>query len=317
MSESNERRKVLITGASSGIGLSAAERFAKAGYDVALVARGSGLETAAERVRSHGAEAFVFYADVSDLDALEAAVRGAHEKLGRLDVAVLNAAVGTFGTFKELSKEDFDRVVDVTFTATVNATRLVLPLLELSEGTIVFTGSVAGQMPVPLMTPYCAAKHALRGFVGALRAELRTEGSKVSISMVSPGPVDTPFWLNVGTPAGRTTTSAPKLAAYDVESVSAEILRMAEHPKREVTVGGAFKAGRAIYAAGGPLTEWAFGRVMRQQAETAPGEPARRRSLAGPNEESQESGGRAGRPSLLGLAHGLTGRLRQNLAARS
>jgi short-subunit dehydrogenase len=167
------------------------------------------------------------------------------------------------------------------------------------------------------MTPYCAAKHALRGFAGALRAELRTEGSTVSVSLVSPGPVDTPFWLNVGTPAGRTTTSAPKFAAYDAESVSAEILRVAEHPRREVTVGAAFRIGRAIYAAGGPLTEWAFARVMRRQAETAPGAPSRRRGLAGPTIEGRESGGRAGRPSLLGLSHGLTGRLRQGLAARN
>jgi short-subunit dehydrogenase len=317
MDDQAGRKKVLITGASSGIGLSAAERFAKTGYDVALIARGEGLEVAAKKVRENGGEAHVFEADVTGHDQLAAAIQGAHDSLGRLDVAVLNAAVGTFGTFTEISREDFDRVVDVTFTATVNATRLVLPMLEGTGGRVVLTGSVAGQMPVPLMTPYCASKHALRGFAGALRAELRTGGSKVSISMVSPGPVDTPFWKNVGTPAGRTTTRAPKLASYDVESVSAEIVRVAERPRREVTVGAAFRIGRAVYAAGGSLTEWAFARAMRYQVEDAPGEPSRKRGLDGPHVEGHEGGGATGRPSLLGLSHVMRGRLRQDLAGRS
>ncbi len=278
-----------------------------------MIARGEGLAVAAARVRDRGAAAYEIHADVTDHDALAEAVAEADRLLGGLDVVVLNVGAGTFGTFSELSREDFDQVMRVTFTATVDATRLVLPLLEESGGSIVFTGSIAGQMPVPMMSSYCAAKHALRGFAGALRAELRTGGSKVSISMVSPGPVDTPFWPHVGTPAGRAPSSAPAIAAYDAGSVSAEILRVAEHPRREVTVGGAYKAARAAYAIGGVVTETAFGLIMRRKVGRKEGEPADRGSLARPSGEGMVGGGSIGRPSLLGAAHLLHGRLRQNL----
>jgi len=311
------RKRVLITGASSGIGLSAAERFSRAGYDVAMIARGEGLKVAAARVREQGGRAYEIRADVGDHDALEEAIAAAAGMLGGLDVAVLNVGIGTFGTFEELTKEDFDRVMEVTFTATVDATRMVLPLLEEGPGTIVYTGSIAGQMPIPMMSSYTAAKHALRGFAGALRSELRTRGSSVNICIVSPGPVDTPFWPHVGTPANRAPSSAPPLAAYDTGSVSAEILRVAEHPRREVTVGGAYKLARAVYAAGGPVTEAAFGLVMRWKIGKADGEPYDRRSLARPSGEGMTGGGSFGRPSLLGAAHMIAGRLRQNFTQGS
>ncbi|MDQ2621849.1 MAG: SDR family NAD(P)-dependent oxidoreductase [Actinomycetota bacterium] len=307
------RKRALLTGASSGIGIATAEKLADSGYDLALVARGEGLEVAADRVRRSGGTAHVFRTDVSDLAMLEETVQQALADLGGLDLAVFNAGVGIWGTFDETEREDFNRVLDVTFTAAVDATRLVLTALEESGGAIVYTGSVAGQMPIPMMAPYSAAKHALRGFAGALRGELRARKSPVRISMVNPGPIDTPFWKNAALPAGRGESTPPPFVTYDVAAVATEIVRVAESPRREVTVGGSVKAFRLAYLAGGALAEAAVGRLMLGlgKSDDSPREP---RGLTGARGKGMTGGGRAGRPSLLAVSHHVRRQIRRKLA---
>src|SRR4051794_30007378 len=110
------RKTVLITGASSGIGLAASRRFAEAGYDVALLARNrDGLEVAAAEARAAGARAVVTPADVTDRDAVRAAVQQAVDELGRLDAVVLSHAISVYGRFEDVPPEEFDRVVEVNF----------------------------------------------------------------------------------------------------------------------------------------------------------------------------------------------------------
>jgi short-subunit dehydrogenase len=303
-------KRALLTGASSGIGVAAARRLAEAGYDLALIARGDGLAVAEDEAAAAGAKVLTLRADVADHEQLARAVDEAATGLGGLDLAVLNAGVGTWGRFTELDRDDFNRVLDVTFRATVDATRLVLPHLERSNGRIVYTSSVAGQMPVPMMSPYCAAKHALRGFAGALRAELKASGSPVTIGLVSPGPVDTPFWQHAATPAGRPESSAPPLTAYDAETVAIEILRVAEGNQREVTVGGATALLRALYAIGGGVAERALGEVMVRVAgerDDSPRKPGALDTAAG---DGLTGGGRFGRPGILALGHDFARRLR-------
>src|SRR3954469_11755861 len=168
-----EDRVVLVTGASSGVGFAAAEAFARAGADVALLARSAEpLERAAEGVRRHGREAVVVPTDVTDRAAVDAAVRTTLDELGGLDVLVLSAATTVFGTFEEVDPDDFDRVVDVTFTGTVNCVRSALHALEDREGVILAVGSLMTKVPLPTFTSYAAAKHAERGFLNSLRVEL-------------------------------------------------------------------------------------------------------------------------------------------------
>jgi NAD(P)-dependent dehydrogenase (short-subunit alcohol dehydrogenase family) len=99
-----------------------------------------------------------------------------------------------FGRFTEVSEADFDRTLAVTFMGAVDVIRAALPHLEASAGTIVVTGSIMAKVPLPTFCSYAAAKHALRGFVNALRIELLRTGSPVTISMLHPGAVDTPLW---------------------------------------------------------------------------------------------------------------------------
>src|SRR4051812_28338736 len=155
-----EDKVVLITGASSGVGFAAAEAFARAGADVALLARRKpDLERAARRVRAHGRRALVVPTDVTDRDAVAAAVPRTVDELGGLDVLVLAAAATVFGTFEEVDPDAFQRVVDVTFGGTVNCVRAALPELERSGGTILAVGSLMSKLPLPTFSSYAAAKH--------------------------------------------------------------------------------------------------------------------------------------------------------------
>ena len=205
-------RRVLIMGASSGIGFAAAEAFARAGADLALVARSEeGLEAAADAARALGVRAYVVPADLGTRAECERAVADAVAALGGLDLLVWNAASMVFGHFADVAPDDFDRTIDVTFLAAVNTVRAALPHLEAAGGDIVATGSLMTRVPLPTFGSYAAAKHALRGFLSSLRIELKEAGSAVSVSIVHPGAVDTPLWEHVSSATGvrRATRRTP------------------------------------------------------------------------------------------------------------
>src|SRR5215211_1827636 len=128
-----DRKRVVITGASSGIGLSATREFAREGADLALLARSAeGLERAAAQAREHGATAHVIRVALTDREAAEHAVAQAVERLDGLDVVVTNAAASAYGSFKDLSADDFDRSVRSTFNSAVYVIRAALDELEAS-----------------------------------------------------------------------------------------------------------------------------------------------------------------------------------------
>ena len=178
MSELHGKR-VLLTGATSGVGLAAVERFARAGADLALVARGeAALEQAAGVARAHGVAAHAIPADLADRAAAAAAVAAAVRALGGLDVVVSNAGAVAFGHFLEVEADDFDRTVAITFTGAVNLLRAALPELRQTSGVIVATSSIMAAMPLPAFSSYTASKHALRGFLTTLQIEEREQRTR-------------------------------------------------------------------------------------------------------------------------------------------
>lgn len=253
---------VLITGASSGVGFSAAEAFARAGCDVALLARSrDGLEKAAERVRAHGRRALVVPADVTDRNAVKTAVGRTVEELGALDVLVLNAGATIFGPFTAVAPDDFDRVVQVTFLGTVNTVRSALPHLERSGGAIVATGSIMTRVPLPTFSSYAAAKHAERGFLNSLRIELRAAGSPVTISLVNPGAVNTPVWEQGPSATGYLPRRPPE--SYSPHAVAGALVAVARRPGKEVTFGGEAKLIALLFDHARPLGDLLLSAVHR------------------------------------------------------
>jgi NAD(P)-dependent dehydrogenase (short-subunit alcohol dehydrogenase family) len=222
--------RVLLTGASSGVGVAAARAFAAEGADLALVARGrEGLERTARRVEREGVAAHVFPVDVSDREALDEAVNKAVAALGGLDVLVVNVASVVFGPFREVDPEAFDRVTAVTYTGSVNTIRSALPHLERSHGTIVVTGSANSRAPLPALSSYSAAKHALRGLVNTLDLELRAERVPVRVATVHPGAVDTPLWRQVTSTSGYLPRTPP--LALSADAVAAKLVEAARSPR--------------------------------------------------------------------------------------
>ncbi len=295
-------KRVLVTGASSGIGVAVADLFAREGASVALTARSAdGLEVAARRVREHGGAAHVIVADLGERAQAERAVAEAVAALGGLDVLVPNAAAMVFGRFAECEPEDFDRTMDVTFRGAVDVIRAALPHLERTGGAIVVTGSIAGTIPLPLFSSYAAAKHALRGFLGSLRVELLERRSSVSVSMVHPGPVDTPLWRKLTSATGREPRNPPDL--YAPEEIARALLAAVIRPRAEFTVGFEARTIEILFHFAQPLADRILVLVAKYYGtgrEPAPTPGA----LWEPSGRGEAAGGLHGRPSLWARLRG-------------
>ncbi|MDX6702315.1 MAG: hypothetical protein QOF26_2541 [Baekduia sp.] len=302
-------RVVLITGASSGVGAAAAEAFAAEGAHVALLARSErGLERVARRVRSYGVRALVLPGDVTDAVAVSTAVARTEAELGGLDVLVSNAAAMVFGRFEQVTPEDFDRTIAVTFTGAVNVIRSALPALARRHGTIVAVGSTMTTVPLPTFSSYAAAKHALRGFLGSLRMELRAAGEPVTVSLVNPGPIDTPLWDHTTTATGRLSRKPPD--AYTPEAVANVVVACARRPRAEATVGFDGRFMELAWAYARPVAERILGvvhRLYRSGHEPATGPGA----LWEPSGEGETRDAMHGRPSVTATLGGLRERARR------
>jgi NAD(P)-dependent dehydrogenase (short-subunit alcohol dehydrogenase family) len=263
--------RILLTGASSGVGLAATERLARAGAELVLVARGeAALEEAAERARQLGAVAHALPADLSDRDAATAVVEEAIERLGGLDVVISNAGAVVFGHFLEVEPEDFDRTVDVTFGGAVNLIRATLPELRANRGTVIAVSSMMARLPLPAFSSYTASKHALRGFINTLAVEEREQGTGVRFAMIEPGPLDTPIYSRATSATGR--SPAKLFDAYHPDEIAKAIERALDRPRREHVVGGESKLMTALYETVRPVAEVAL--VFVDRWYRIGGEPA-------------------------------------------
>jgi short-subunit dehydrogenase len=183
-------RAVIVTGASAGIGRACARRFVAEGARVLIVARGeAGLREAAAELGARGT--VVVHAG----EVQRAVVERALAELGGIDILVNNAACNPRGPLEDHEPEALGRAIDLNLRAPVMLTRRVLPhLRSAGRGAIVHVASLAGRVPLPHEAVYSASKFGLRAFSLALAEELR--GSGITVSVVSPGPVETGFILD-------------------------------------------------------------------------------------------------------------------------
>jgi NAD(P)-dependent dehydrogenase (short-subunit alcohol dehydrogenase family) len=229
---------VVIVGASSGIGRASATAFAARGARVVCAARGvPALDTLVAEIQRSGGTAMAVPADVTDAAAVGTLAATAEERFGRIDTWVNAAAVSVYGRFEEITDEEFDRVMRVNFLGQVHGARAALPALRRAGGGVLIgISSVEGVRAVPLHAPYTASKWALRGFYDCLRIELAQEGSAIAVTTVLPASIDTPLFAHARSKLG--TMPKPPPPVYAPELVAEAIVDAAEHPRREVPVGG-------------------------------------------------------------------------------
>ena len=297
-------QRVLITGGSSGIGLTTAEALAREGAQVALLARNElGLAAAKRKLAEEGHEALTLTADVTDREALAGAVNKAAKEMGGLDVVITSAAGIAFGRFAETEPEDFEATVDTVLGGTVNTIRAALPHLERSRGAVVAVGSIAARMPLPGMSAYTTSKHGLVGFLDTVRIELAESGSSVTLSLVNPGAVDTPLWNNLESSTGLLPPEPPQPAVYSPESVAEAILEVIRRPRDELTAGGFARGQIFFYTHFGAAAKRAMETLARLE-HTAGDRPAGEGALSGGKGAGQTDGGFGGRPSVAVKALG-------------
>jgi NAD(P)-dependent dehydrogenase (short-subunit alcohol dehydrogenase family) len=229
---------MVITGASSGIGLVTAKQAAAQGARVVLAARNGGdLQAAVDAIREHGGRAVAVVADVSERSRVEHIAETAVREFGRIDTWVNNAAVSMYGRITELSIDDMRRQMDINYWGQVYGSITAVRHLRDRGGALINVGSALSDRAIPLQANYCAAKHALKAFTDALRMELEEEGLPISVTLVKPASIDTPFFDKARTYLGVEPQPVPPV--YAPEVASEVILEAAQRPIRELIAGGA------------------------------------------------------------------------------
>lgn len=234
-----DQQVIVVFGASSGIGRVTARFAARRGAKVVVAGRDrAALESLVAEVAP--AEVAAAIADAADLDAVRAVADLAVERFGRIDTWAHVAGVAEYGRFADVTPEEFRRVVDVDLMGPVHGAWAALPHLRKQGGAYIVVSSEIARRGFPLATSYSAAKHGVDGFVEALRVELQHEKAPVSVAQVMPAAIATPFFENARTRLGVRPSGPPPV--YPPEKVAEAILTAAQHPRRDLIVGGAAQA---------------------------------------------------------------------------
>ncbi|HEX8362216.1 MAG TPA: SDR family oxidoreductase [Longimicrobium sp.] len=281
---------IVITGADSGIGLTTAREAARRGARVVINSRNTeALAQIADELRAMGTQAEWLAGDVGDERAMRELARVAIHAFGRIDTWVNNAGVGIFGQLELTPLGDARRLFETNYWGMVHGSLAALPHLKARGGALINVGSVESGVPIPLHGHYSASKHAVKGFTDALRMEMEKQDAPVSVTLIRPAAIDTPFTEHSHNHMeGADPELPPPVYAPDV--VADAILHCAEKPKRELIVGGAGKQMSAMWRRAPRL----FGRyaenVVWEQERAPRGTKRRNDALYAPTTAGSERG---------------------------
>jgi short-subunit dehydrogenase len=265
---------IVITGATSGIGLATARAAAAQGAKLVLTAREE--ETLADITRDisdSGAEVAFAAADVGRREELVHVADVAVERFGGFDSWINNAGVSIWGRLDEVNDEDHRKLFDTNFWGAVNGSLIAAEHLRNRGGAIINVGSVAGDFALPLQGMYSASKHALRGFTDALRMELERDEAPIAVTLIKPTSINTPFPQH----ARNYTDREPKLPppVYEPEEVARAILYAAARPERDIYVGGSGRLMAGLASRAPRAMDWIGENILAEQELRD--EPARHR----------------------------------------
>lgn len=232
---------IVITGVTSGIGLTTARMAAEKGAKLVLVARNEdALRELTDEINSSGGQAIYVVADVADENALRQAAEKAKEEFGGFDTWINNAGGSIYGRIADVPTEDLRRLFETNVWGVVNGSKIAVEHLREKGGALINLGSEVSIAPIPLQGMYSASKHAVKGFTDALRMEVEGDELPISVSLIKPTAIHTPFPENAKNYLPYKPQLPPPL--YAPELVAEAILHCAETPTREFFVGGMAKA---------------------------------------------------------------------------
>ena len=274
----------MITGGTAGVGRATAVRFARDGWNVAVIARGEdGLAgTHAELVAAGAPEALAIACDVADADGLAAAALRVESELGPIDVWINNAMTTVFARFADMTPAEYRRVTEVTYLGSVWGTRAALTRMKARDrGTIVQIGSALAYRSIPLQSGYCGAKHAIHGFLDSLRSELLHEGSNIHLTMVQLPAVNTPQFRQCLNKMPYEPQPVPPI--FQPEIIADAVYFAATHRRREIYIAApTVEAVLGQKVAPGLLDRYLAGRAWDGQFTDKPADPSRPANLYAP-----------------------------------
>jgi len=205
------RQVIVITGATSGIGLSTARAAAARGASLVLAARNEeALKAVVEDLSGKGAQVAYVAADVGRETDVRAIAALAVSRFGGFDTWINNAGVGLVGPLTETRLEDHQRLFETNYWGVVHGSLTALDQFASQDGggvLINIGAAAAGDVGLPLQAAYSASKHAVKGFTNALRAELKAQGAAVSVTLIKPSSVDSPNGEHARNPGGARLSS--------------------------------------------------------------------------------------------------------------
>lgn len=247
-----DQQTIVITGATSGIGLVTARMAAQRGAKLVLAARNEeALQKLTDEINSSGGEAVYVVADVGHEGEVIGIAAEAVNRFGNFDTWVNNAGVSIYGKIEEVPIEDQRQLFETNYWGVVHGSVVAARHLRLYGGALINVGSTLSDRAIPLQGAYCASKHAVKGFTDAFRMELEADDAPVSVTLVKPAAIDTPYKDHAKNYLGVKPENPPPV--YAPEAVAEAILHCAENPTRDVFVGGGGKA-MSMFGAYSPRT---------------------------------------------------------------
>ncbi|HEV7298555.1 MAG TPA: SDR family oxidoreductase [Tepidisphaeraceae bacterium] len=271
-----EEQTIVITGASSGIGLATARMAARQGARVVFASRDEpALRQLEMEIIDAGGQALAVQVDVSNVDDVRRLADVAIARFGSIDTWVNNAAVAIYARADETEIGDARRLFDVNFWGQVYGSKTAMDHFK-QQGVrngygsaLINVGSTESDRALPLHSMYSASKHAIKGFTDAMRMELEEAGVPVSVTLIKPGSINTPFTEHARNYMGNEPDYPPPV--YDPSVVAETIIYAATHPVRDLFAGG---GGKMISAMGTYLpriTDWFMKQTMfKQQQKDVP-----------------------------------------------
>ncbi len=258
---------IVITGASSGIGLATARMAAERGAKLVVAARSrEALSALAHEIAKAGGQALAVVADVSKEEDVVRIAQSAIDRFGGFDTWINNAGVGMYGRLEDIPVSEMRKLFDTNLWGLVYGSLEALKHLKTRGGALINLGSVESHRAVALQGAYAASKAAIRAFTDEFRVGIEADGSPVSVTLIKPGAIDTPFPVNAKNYLDSEPQHVPPV--YAAETVADAILHSAEVPTRDLYVGsgGKIQAEMDHFAPG--LTDKVMAKLVTPATES-------------------------------------------------